>query len=375
MDTNFTVAVLKEKNKKNILDYIYKNKEVSPQMISEDLNLSRPTVAQVLKEWQEADVIYQKGYVESTGGRKAKKYIFNSLGKIAIGLEMLSDRYEIVAIDLYADTLKFEKFQYPFSNTKEYYDTVCESVNRFIESLQTTRDNILGVGIALQGLISADGKEVIYGKILNCTGLTISEFTSRIHLPCTFNHDAESVANEELWLNPELDNAIFFNIRDNLSGAVIINGEFFRGGELKSGVFEHMTLVPNGHPCYCGKKGCVNSYCSLNALLKPGESLEIFFQKLRNKDQKIEKRWHAYLEHLAVAIDNLHMFITSDVVLGGTLSKYLTEEDVQELQELAYQCSAFPSREQYIKISKSVIMPLGIGAAIPFVKKYMEELK
>lgn len=375
MDTNFTVAVLREKNKKSILDYIYRNKEVTPQMIAEELNLSRPTVAHVLKEWLEDDVIYQKGYAESRGGRKAKKYIFNNLKKISVGLEILQDGYEIVAIDLYADLLKFEKFSYPFSNTKEYYEKVCETVNRFIESLQTTKENILGVGIALQGLISSDGKEVIYGKILNCTGLNISEFTSRIPLPCIFNHDAESVANEELWLSPELNNAIFFNIRDNLSGAVIINGKFFRGGELKSGVFEHMTLVPNGSPCYCGKKGCVNSYCSLNTLLKPGESIEIFFQKLRNKDSKIQKRWKAYLEYLVIAIDNLHMFIDSDVILGGTLSKYLIEEDILELQELAHKRSAFPSNEQYIKISKCRNMPLSIGAGIPFVKKYLEELK
>jgi N-acetylglucosamine repressor len=375
MDTNFTVAALKAKNKKNILDYIYKKKEVTPQMISEDMNLSRPTIAQVLKEYLQEDVIYQKGNAESTGGRKAKKYVFKNLGRIAIGVEILSDRYEIVAVDLYVDMLKFEKIILPYSNTEDYYIHLCESVNRFIEGLQTTQEKILGVGIALQGLISYDGKKVIYGKILDCTGLGIDEFNSKIPFPCTFNHDGESVANEELWLEPKIENAVFFNIRDNLSGAVIINGKFFRGGDLKSGIFEHMTLVPNGEPCYCGKKGCVNAYCSINALLRPEENIENFFYKLRNNTPQIKKRWNSYLEYLSIIIDNLHMFINSDVILGGTLSKYLIKEDVLKLQKMTQKRTAFPSSEYRIKISQCKNLPLCIGAAIPFVKKYLEELE
>ena len=358
METNFTASVLKANNKKNIIDYIYNNKEVTPQEISEDLNLSRPTVANNLKECLQENIICQKGNAESTGGRKAKRYVFNNLGRIAIGLEILSDRYEIVAVDLYLEMLKFEKVMYPFSNTESYFEHVCNSVNQFIESLQAMNENILGVGIALQGLISSDGEKVIYGKILNCT----------------FNHDAESVANEELWLDSKLDNAVFFNIRDNLSGAIIIHGKFFRGGDLKSGIFEHMTLIPNGRSCYCGKKGCVNTYCSINALLKPEENIEFFFNKLRNNNPEIKKRWLSYLEYLSITIDNLHMFINSDVILGGTLSKYLKNEDILLLQKMIRSRSAFPASEYRIKISKSSNLPICIGAAIPFIKKYLKEL-
>ena len=46
-------------------------------------------------------------------------------------------------------------------------------------------DHILRVGIVLQGLISSDGARVTYGKILNCTGLTVDSFTkiSAVSLP------------------------------------------------------------------------------------------------------------------------------------------------------------------------------------------------
>lgn len=371
MPKNFTISTLKTINRNNIIEYIYLKREATAQMIEEDLELSRPTVAQVLKKAHESNLIYQHGYAESTGGRKAKKYIFNNMGRISIGVEILIERYKIIAIDLYKNIIKFEQIFRPFSHTDAYYDNICKTINNFIDSLQASEENILGVGIALQGLISSDGKEVIYGKILNCTGLTIDEFTSRIPYPCDFQHDAEALANEALWLEPNISNAIFFNIRDNFSGAVIIDGKFFRSGRLKSGVFEHMTLFPGGNQCYCGKKGCINTYCSVNALLNSGESADVFFEKLRNGEPKSTKRWTDYLENLALAIDNLHMFLNSDVILGGTLAKYLNKDDLTILHEMIYKRSAFPSDIKYIKISLFEDMSICTGAAIPYIKKYL----
>lgn len=370
MSKNFTVATLKINNKKSILDHIYTQKCSTPQMLHEATSLSRPTIAQILKELQGEGLIFQEGLADSTGGRKASLYKFNSSAKITIGVELLMDHYEIVAVNLYGETLKFEKSPLPFHNHTQYFNEICISINQFIENLHPQPGQILGVGLALQALISFDGKHIIYGKILNCTGLDIREFSSRIPYPCTFNHDAESIANVELWMNPLLRNAIYFNIRSDLSGAIIIERQFFKGGEYKSGVFEHMTIIPGGEPCYCGKRGCVNSYCSISALLTHQEDIQRFFFMLRKGTASYAKRWNQYLNHLAAAIDNLHMAINCDMILGGTLSRYLVNEDIIKLHELVNRRTAFPITRQYISISACVNVPLCIGAALPFISKY-----
>lgn len=362
---------LKKNNKKDIIKYIYEQRKTTPQKVSEYLNLSRPTVAQILKELVEEELIFQEGFANSTGGRKANIFSFNMSGKIAIGIELRLDHYELVAVDLFANMLKYETFMIPFKNDKEYLDTLAASVIRFINSLNTSSKKILGVGIGLQALISSDGQTIVYGKVLDCTGLEIKEFTNRIPYHCIFNHDAESLANSELWLDKTLVNAIFFNIRENISGTVIINRGFFRGGELKSGVFEHMTLIPNGKKCYCGKSGCVNAYCSFSALLRPDEDIDSFFMTLRNGDIDIKKRWEDYLSYLAFTIDNLHMLLTCDVILGGKIAKYLTTDDIKILHKKIHKRSAFPSSDPYIRISKNNNLPLCVGAAIPLVNKYL----
>lgn len=374
MKKNFTVATLKINNIKNVLNYIYTQKRATPQMLQEATLLSRPTIAQILRELQEEQLIFQGGLADSTGGRKANLYEFNPDIKVTVGVELLIDHYEIVAIDLYAEILKFEKFNLTFSDNDAYFDEVCNSVNHFINDLDVRPDQILGVGIALQALISADGKHIIYGKVLNCTGMDIKEFNSRIPYPCTFNHDAESNANVELWMNPLLKNAIYFNIRSDVSGAIIIERKFFKGGEYKSGVFEHMTIVPGGEPCYCGKRGCVNSYCSISALLGPQEDIQQFFFRLRKGTASYQKRWDKYLEYLAIAVDNLHMAINCNVILGGNLSRYLINDDILKLHELVNKRTAFPAAEPYISISSCSNIPLCIGAALPLIEKYKNKI-
>jgi len=367
-------TIIKEENRRNVLKCIYNLRRCTQPLVSQNLELSRPTVTQLLNDLTKEGHVLKQGHAESTGGRKANMYLFNSSKKVAIGLELLADRYELIAIDLYGDMLKYEKKNKTFSHTDTYYDTVSDSVNRFIHGLELAPETILGVGIALQALISSDGKSVVYGKILGCTGLEITAFTERIPYRCIFNHDAESLANIELWKDPTVHNAIFFNVRDNLSGAVIIDGDFIRGGELKSGVFEHMTMIPDGLSCYCGKKGCVNTYCSLSALLKQDEDIDLFFQELRAGKESYKKRWEKYLRHLAMIIDNLHMFISSDVILGGTLSKYLIEEDTEKIKNMINKRSAFPSHERYIKISCGAAYPLCHGAAIPLLNEYLKKI-
>ena len=369
-----TTSELKKANINAVRQYLYQVRSASKQNIGTELNLSRPTVNQILKELEESDLIEKGGYFHSTGGRKAEVITFRGNYRIALGVEILKESFEIVAINLYGNILKSEKFSVSFSNTSDYFHFLCDKLLTFAGALPCSFEEILGVGIVLQGLISSDGTCVTYGKILDCTGLHISVFSDSLPWPCKMLHDAESAANVELWEQPGIKDAIFFHIRENMSGAFIVNGLFLQGKELKSGVFEHMIIVPNGKPCYCGKKGCVETYCSLQALLKPTESMKTFMYQLRSGHPAFIERWQDYLKYLSVAIDNLHMVIDYDVILGGSLGQYLIPEDIEYLHSLVKKRSTFPTERTFIRISSSSSVPIAKGAALLFVKNYLASI-
>ncbi len=366
-----TTAELKKTNIKNVLGFIYGRKKTSKLEIATQLDLSRPTVSQIVQDLMDQGVITRKGRFESTGGRKADALVFLPRARVAVGVELLKESFEIVAIDLYGEIIHSEMQLLPFSNTPDYVRAVCEAINHFINGLPVEPARVLGVNIVLQGLISSDGELVTYGKILGCTGMSIRQFKPYLKYPCAMAHDGEAAATVELWFSPDIINAIFVHIRYNMSGALIIGGKFLRGNELKSGVFEHMTIVPGGRPCYCGKRGCVDTYCTLSALLKPGETVSKFFQALRAGAADETARWDEYLNYLAIAIDNLHMMMDYDVILGGILGRFLLPADIARLQELIAGRTAFPTERRFIRIGATARIPIAAGAALPYVIHYL----
>ena len=374
MSNTYTTSALRMNNQKAVLRHIYRHREATPLQLQQELSLSRPTVAQILKDLQGEELVCTKGLADSTGGRKANLYTFCAQARIAVGVEIFIDRFELTAVDLYGEMLQFERHSVPFSNSEGYFDEICRLICAFICRLQVPAQQILGVGIALQALISGDGKRIVYGRILDCEGLRIDAFSRRIPHPCSFSHDAEAAVNVELWHDPQLQNAVFLNIRSDVSGSTVINRQFFQAGAYKSGLFEHMTIVPDGKPCYCGKRGCVNTCCSTSALLHPAEELSDFFSRLRRGDGACRERWHSYLDDLALAIDNLHMVINSDIILGGTLARHLLREDIDYLHRSIQNKTAFPTAEQYIRVSAHTQLPACIGAALPFVTEYLDSI-
>ena len=129
-------------------------------------------------------------------------------------------------------------------------------------------EQILGVGFAVQGLVSPDHQSIVYGKILADTGLSITAFTRYLPYPCSFFHDADSSAISELWISPELKDAFYLSLSKHLGASIIINRKLLDGKHGHSSIIEHIQIEPDGELCYCGNRGCLETFCSINALLK-----------------------------------------------------------------------------------------------------------
>ena len=52
----------------------------------------------------------------------------------------------------------------------------------------------------------------------------------------------------------------------NLGGGIITNHQIHQGISMHSGTLEHICINPDGPLCYCGSRGCLETYCSANAL-------------------------------------------------------------------------------------------------------------
>ena len=283
-EKGLTTIALKKINRSKIYQYIYRSKLTSKLQIVQDLQMGLSTVSQNLNLLENEGLIEKNGYFDSTGGRKANAIQIVSDFRISIGVGILKNMFHITAIDLYGNTVYTDTITLTYSNTAAYYQQITDKVKDFIDKNQYPENKILGVSIATQGITSPDNTTVIYGNIMNNTGMRLKDFSRHLPYPCHLEHDSKSAAFLELWNHPELDSAVVLLLNRNLGGAIITNHQIHQGRSMHSGTIEHICVNPDGPLCYCGNRGCLETYCSANSLEQAsGMTIKEFFPLLREK--------------------------------------------------------------------------------------------
>lgn len=375
-EKGLTTINLKKINKSKVYQYIYRKRVTSKLQIVQDLQMGLSTVSQNLSLLEEEGLIQRKGYFDSTGGRKAQAIRIVSDFKLSIGIGLLKNMFHITCIDLYGNTICTDTIQLPYSNTKSYYEQFTEKIKEFIAKNHYKEDKILGISIATQGITSPDNMSVTYGKIMNNTGMNLENFSRHLPYPCHLEHDSNSAACLELWNHPDLDSAVIFLLNRNLGGAVITNHRIHQGNSMHSGAIEHMCINPDGPLCYCGHHGCLETYCSANALEQSaGLPIKDFFPLLREKKSShLTQIWEDYLNHLAFAMKNLNLVIDAPIIICGYLAPYFTEEDINYLLDRINSFSPFALPKEHILVGMHGQYTPAIGAALFYVENFIRSV-
>ncbi len=375
-EKGLTTIALKKINRSKIYQYIYRSKLTSKLQIVQDLQMGLSTVSQNLNLLENEGLIEKNGYFDSTGGRKANAIQIVSDFRISIGVGILKNMFHITAIDLYGNTVYTDTIPLTYSNTAAYYQQITDKVKDFIEKNQYPEDKILGVSIATQGITSPDNTTVIYGNIMNNTGMRLKDFSRHLPYPCHLEHDSKSAAFLELWNHPELDSAVVFLLNRNLGGAIITNHQIHQGCSMHSGTIEHICVNPDGPLCYCGNRGCLETYCSANSLEQAsGMTIKEFFPLLREKKSpQLIQIWEDYLKHLAFAMKNLNLVIDAPIIISGYLAPYFTEEDTDYLLEQINSMTPFKLEEEQLLVGTHGQYTPAIGAALFYVEEFIHSV-
>ena len=371
--TNISV---KKINRSKVYQYIYRKKITSKLQIVQELQMGLSTVSQNLNLLEQDGLIEKNGYFESTGGRKANAIQIVSDFRISIGIGILKNMFHITAVDLYGNALYTDTIPLLYSNTQDYYKQVTDKIKEFIATNQYDEEKILGVSFATQGITSPDHTTVLYGNIMNNTGMKLDDFSRYLPYPCYLEHDSKSAAFLELWKHPELDSAVVLLLNRNLGGAIITNHQIHEGSSMHSGTIEHICINPDGALCYCGNRGCLETYCSANSLEQAaGMNIKDFFSLLHEKKSpQLTQIWKDYLNHLAFAMKNLNLIIDAPIIISGYLAPYFTEEDIAYLAKYINVSAPCALNKEQIFVGTNGQYTPAIGAALFYVNQFIHAI-
>jgi predicted ArsR family transcriptional regulator len=134
-----TPVEIKNNNRKQIYDYIYKHGKVSQNDIAAALRLSRPTIATNVAALEEDGLIFKDGQQDSDQiGRKAAAYSIAADYRIAIGVELTGHHIKVIPVDLYGRKLSRTVWDENFEN-----DTVLMVDHNTNQISMSNKDDLL----------------------------------------------------------------------------------------------------------------------------------------------------------------------------------------------------------------------------------------
>jgi glucokinase len=151
-------------------------------------------------------------------------------------------------------------------------EAVLTEMVRAIAELRTRcgASDLAGIGVAVPGFISL--KEGVIRNANNLASLENfpirDELSRRLNAPVVLENDANAAALGEKWIGAgrEVDDLVLLTLGTGVGGGIISGGKILRGALGMAGELGHITVVPNGNPCGCGNRGCVEKHASATAI-------------------------------------------------------------------------------------------------------------
>jgi glucokinase len=150
-------------------------------------------------------------------------------------------------------------------------DTVVELVEAFIRT-----HDIAAVGIGAAGFVDATRSTVLFSPHLAWRDEPLRDAVmSRVRLPVVVDNDANTAALAETRFGAAAGHRLVLcvTLGTGIGGALVIDNRLFRGVNGMAGEFGHIQVVPDGHRCECGNRGCWEQYASGNALVRDAREL------------------------------------------------------------------------------------------------------
>lgn len=362
---------VKKKNRNDVFRYICRNGMVSNPDISYALKISLPTATQITKELIERGLVEETGEMESTGGRRAKALAVSESAGKAVGLDITKNHISLVLTELTGRILNYERTVLPYAAKESYYLQVNQKMEQFLEDCKCGGAGILGIGISFPGIMDLKKELVADSHVLAVNHLPFSAINRFFPYPCHFINDANAGAYAEGIASENRNRFFYLSLSNTVGGAVFSNGMLEQGRNFRCGEVGHMTVVPDGNACYCGKYGCLDAYCSAKCLT--GGRVEDFFERLKQGEQEAVSLWERYTSYLAIAVNNIHMVLDCDIVLGGYVGSCMGEF-VQDIRSKVSERNTFEEDGSFIRPCRHKTGAAALGAAFKVMELFMEQI-
>jgi len=328
-DYGMNMALVGNRNRATILNYINKKGSVSRKEIAEATGLTAAAVTQISQGLIKDGILVELGTMDGEGaGRKRVMLDINYNCRYVVSVNIEQRRTVIAICNMKGDAVCRSTVETDTSVDAEIFvERLCDTCEELIKGLkEIIRSKLTAVSVGIPGIVDRSR-----GVSVHAYGIWDREvgvcriMEEKLKMPCVIsnNVDAFAQASSLYGIGRNFDNILVLKWGPGVGGTIVIDNKVYDGRHGKAAEIGHFIVRKNGRKCNCGRNGCLETVVSFGALNQVISFSEGQFESAYGiADEKQKEMLYDAVELFARSIVNTITVLAPDrVILCGFLFK------------------------------------------------------
>ena len=281
-------------NKRNVLNCIEDNQPINRSAIAQMVGLSIPAVMSITDELLEHGMIQSIGRIGSGVGKHPEQFTIcgEHFRYIGVDVGRINTRVVITGQDgevLVSTSMPTKDAEEP----EKCIEYLCEQVRETLKKSTVDEKTIVGICIAMPGLIESDTGTVIFSPDFGWKDVPLEKWAQErlepFHVIVRNANRAQARWETRPGSNNKESTIFCVGLGYGIGSGIISNGEVYYGSSGTSGEIGHIIVNPNGPVCLCGNNGCLEAVSSGRAIAEQAKEIvknngDTVIRKLCNND-------------------------------------------------------------------------------------------
>jgi predicted NBD/HSP70 family sugar kinase len=317
--------------------------------------LTSQTVSNIVDELQAAGMLRADAPRMGGRGQPATPLSIDPDGAYSVGLQFDHHGLTAVLVDLAGQVRRRLTATVADLRPETAVAQMARSVKELRAKSRIDWSRVLGAGLAMPGPFNPAGQ-----RLMGPTSLPgwedpdVDAIAERIGLPLLMENDAKAAAiGEHLHGRAKrLSSFVYLFLGMGLGTGLFVDGHVYKGAGRNAGEIGHIIVAPDGRPCHCGNRGCLERYVSLRAAYEAlgirsfdRDTPEALARRLEAGDRKVIDWLASTIAPLRLAINMLEAMLDPEtIILGGVMSEPLLRWIADNLEPLDVSVADHPDR-------------------------------
>lgn len=243
------------------------HKDISRMELSKRLGISPATIALIITELVQKNLIVETDEKSSSVGRKSRLVRINEKAYEILSVRIRHSTIYMRLCDINGQIKASQdavvNMVIENGNASEVVAAIVNNILEFLSKNSDKTKRIAGMTLIVPGMVSADGRvDWLEGKWKQLPLAGAIQYATGI--PVFVDIALRIQGSYEIRFLPEelrSRSVVFLSLEPGVGLAYYIDGKILQGKNNMFGEIGHVSLNENGPECYCGNRGCFEFYC------------------------------------------------------------------------------------------------------------------